>query len=454
MAVRVPATPVDDVSILGEQLKFPTSKRVAPNRFLKAAMTERISPWIDGDPIASGVPSRKLINLYEKWSHGGFGVILTGNIPVDFYHLESAGNMYIDSRFDSKERRDQFAALAKAMKSGGEALAIVQLSHAGRQVPITLNSEPFSASDIQLMVKRRGTGFGKPKALTEEQIKTEVIDRFAYAAKYSYDAGFDGVQIHSAHGYLLAQFLSPTTNKRTDQYGGDALNRVRLNLEIYDAIRKAVPDPNFVIGIKFNSVEFQAEGLNVNDSAIMCEAIDKKGFDFLEISGGTIERLAFQHLSDSTIKHFAEKIRPHVKSAITYVTGGWRTAHGMIEAIKSGCTQGIGLGRPVAAEPDLPKKILSGQVHSAKNSVFEGDFAAGNLAANTQMAQAGLTSIGEANGDPCYGIMDLSTPDEATDYIAAQTQYVIEMQKLAEANKPIAGVLEYKFVYPSAASCT
>ncbi|KAI6226507.1 NADH oxidase [Aphelenchoides fujianensis] len=449
MPVRVPAVHVDDVSVLGEKLQFGTSERVAANRFLKAALTERIATWVEGDPKASGIPTQKLLNLYTKWSHGGFGMILTGNVPVDYYHLESAGNMFIDERFDSDERRAKFEDLARAMKSGGEALAVVQLSHAGRLTPEALNPTPYSASDVHLSIKRRGMGFGKPKALTLEEIKSEVIERFVYAAKYAHDAGFDGCQIHSAHGYLLAQFLSPTTNKRDDQYGGNALNRVRLDLEIYDAIRKAIPDTNFLVGIKFNSVEFQQEGLDVDDSTIMCEAIDKKGFDFLELSGGTIEKSAFHHLSDSTkareafFLDFAEKIRPSIKSAALYVTGGWRTAKGMIDAIQAGSTQGVGLGRPIAAEPDLPKKILAGRMDSALQSVFEGNFAAGNLAANSQMEQAGLTTLEEAGGDPCYGIMDLSTPEVAAAYIAAQGRYLQEIEALANQGKAIAGVLEY-----------
>ncbi|KAI6226307.1 NADH oxidase [Aphelenchoides fujianensis] len=344
MPVRVPAVHVEDVSVLGEKLRFGTSKRVAANRFLKAALTERISTWVEGDPKASGIPTQKLLNLYTKWSHGGFGMILTGNVPVDYYHLESAGNMFIDERFGSDERRAKFDDLARAMKSGGEALAVVQLSHAGRLTPEALNPTPYSASDVHLSTK---------------------------------------------------------------------------------------------------------QGLDVDDSTIMCEAIDKKGFDFLELSGGTIEKSAFHHLSDSTkareafFLDFAEKIRPSIKSAALYVTGGWRTAKGMIDAIEAGSTQGVGLGRPIAAEPDLPKKILAGRVDSALQSVFEGNFAAGNLAANSQMEQAGLTTLAEAGGDPCYGIMDLSTPEVAAAYIAAQGRYLQEIEALANQGKAIAGVLEY-----------
>jgi 2,4-dienoyl-CoA reductase-like NADH-dependent reductase (Old Yellow Enzyme family) len=120
--------------------------------------------------------------------------------------------------------------------------------------------------------------------------------------------------------------------------------------------RKEIPaSTGFVVGLKFNSVEFQELGLDVNDASIMVEAIDKIGFDFVELSGGTIEKLAFTHLSDSTrareafFLDFAEQIRPAVKSTILYLTGGFRTAQGMVNAVKTGATAGIGLGRPVAS---------------------------------------------------------------------------------------------------------
>lgn len=204
-------------------------------------------------------------------------MILTGNIQVDFNHIEAAGNVFIDSRFESEERRQKMSELVKAMKSGGNGLVIAQLSHAGRQTPMCFNSNPYSASNVQLQVKRRGWGFGEPKELTLEEIQTEVIDRFVYAAKYCKEVGFDGIELHSAHGYLLAQFISPTTNKRTDKYGGSALNRVRIILDIYKAIRKEIPE--FLIGLKFNSIEFQPEGLEVDDAAVMCEAIDVTFFN-------------------------------------------------------------------------------------------------------------------------------------------------------------------------------
>ncbi|KIH48559.1 NADPH dehydrogenase domain protein [Ancylostoma duodenale] len=160
------------------------------------------------------------------------------------------------------------------MKQDG-ALAVAQLSHAGRQTPELINAHPFSCSDVQLMAKRRFMGFGKPVPLTVEQIKTEVIDRFVYAAKLAYEQGFDGVEIHAAHGYLLSQFMSPITNKRTDQYGGSPENRMRVVREIYEGIRKEIDSSTgFLVGIKTNSVEFQDNGLSVDDARLMCQMME------------------------------------------------------------------------------------------------------------------------------------------------------------------------------------
>uniref|UniRef100_A0A914DMM7 NADH:flavin oxidoreductase/NADH oxidase N-terminal domain-containing protein n=1 Tax=Acrobeloides nanus TaxID=290746 RepID=A0A914DMM7_9BILA len=177
-----------DSSLLGEKLIFPSSKREARNRFLKAAMSEKLCFFDKDNQQISGIPTQRLINLYSKWAHGGFGMILTGNLMVDINHPECAGNTIIEKVLDSKERRDAFKKLADTMKSGG-ALAIAQLSHAGRMTSITINEHPFSASDIQFKGKKNGQGFGVPIPLTEEQIRTEVIARFVYAAKFCQEAG-------------------------------------------------------------------------------------------------------------------------------------------------------------------------------------------------------------------------------------------------------------------------
>lgn len=236
--------------------------------------------------------------------------------------MESAGNAIIFKEGDGEERRALFTQWAKNMKQDG-ALAVVQLSHGGRQTPITVEPNPWSASDVKLSGERRFTAFGQPVPLSTEQIKTQIIDRFVYAAKFAYETGFDGVELHGAHGYLLAQFTSPTTNKRTDQYGGSIENRQRIILEIYDAIRAEIPESTgFMVGIKTNSVEFQEQGTTVDDAKVMCQVYEDKGFDFVELSGGTYEKLAFHHMRDSTrnreafFLEFAEKVFFLVKISI------------------------------------------------------------------------------------------------------------------------------------------
>uniref|UniRef100_A0A7I4YCP1 Oxidored_FMN domain-containing protein n=1 Tax=Haemonchus contortus TaxID=6289 RepID=A0A7I4YCP1_HAECO len=446
---RLPTSNVN-VSILGEPLKF-RNGRTAQNRFLKAALTERTSTWDAKDPTKRGIPTGGLVNLYDKWGHGKFGVILTGNICVDPFNLESAGNVVFSKENDSPKLREMASKVAKAAKQDG-ALVVAQISNAGRQTPEPVNPHPFSCSDIQLTVKRRFMGFGKPVALTEEQIKTEVVDRFVYTAKFAHDNGFDGVQLHAAHGYLLSSFLSPTTNNRKDKYGGSVENRMRVILEIFDGIKKKIDDTGFLVGIKMNSVEFQDRGLGLEDAKNIGEILEESGFDFVELSGGTIERPAFQHIRDSTRRReaffleFAEKIRPVFEKTVVYLTGGFRTAPAMVNAVFYGVTDGVGLGRPISAEPDLPAKILRGECLSASDAIpNQDDFMITSAVSNMQMGQMGRRPSAELK-NICDGIADLSHPVEADNFNKAVQMYFKQMKETAERNEPIHGVMQYENV--------
>jgi 2,4-dienoyl-CoA reductase-like NADH-dependent reductase (Old Yellow Enzyme family) len=208
-----------------------------------------------------------------------------------------------------------------------------------------------------------GMTFAKPHPATEQEIAT-IIDQFAHAAEFLEKAGYDGIELHGAHGYLLAQFLSPTTNRRTDKYGGSLENRIRLIIEIAEECRKRV-SPSFILGIKINSVEFQDKGFSPEEAKELCKALEAARFDYIELSGGTYESLAFVHKRESTRKResffieFAEEIMKPLSKTKTYITGGFKTVGAMVKALD--IVDGVGLARPVCQEPDLPEKNVRGE---------------------------------------------------------------------------------------------
>ncbi|ETS81168.1 hypothetical protein PFICI_06170 [Pestalotiopsis fici W106-1] len=375
MADKYFGTPGVDPSPLGQPLEFPISKRVAINRFLNGAMSEGLATYHETDLSARGIPGKDLAQLYRKWGEGKWGQLLTGNVMIDPGHLEAAGNMIVpvDAPFEG-ERFEGFKAIATAGKAHGS-LIIPQVGHPGRQVPDSIQKYPISASDLQLVTPTMGKTYAKPRAATKEDIEG-VIKAFTHAAVYLEKAGFDGIQIHAAHGYLLAQFLSPTTNKRTDQYGGSLENRMRLILEIAASI-KAQVSPSFVLGIKVNSVEFQEEGFTPEEAILLCQALEKAGFDYVETSGGTYESTGFRHKKESTRKReayfieFSEQISKAVSSLKVYTTGGFKTVDGMVKALEG--VDGVGIGRAACQEPDLPVLILSGKVPGVPKFAVEED---------------------------------------------------------------------------------
>ncbi|CAD6884830.1 unnamed protein product [Tilletia controversa] len=388
-----------DVSILGEEIKLPFSGKVAKNRFLLAAMTERQATWDQHDVSKRGAVTDSLVNLYEIRGKGGFGIILSGNLIVNPVDLEAAGNMVLNKDLMADGRLENFKKLATAAKADGS-LFVAQISHGGRQVTKDINPNPVASSDVKLD-DRMGMSFGQPRALTVEEIK-DVVTRFADTAELAYQGGADGVQIHGAHGYLIANHLSPRTNTRTDQYGGSLENRARIVVEIVEAIQARVPK-DFSIGIKLNSTEFTEGSTQPDDIRQLSQKLESIGVDWIELSGGDYEDLRFYDEDDEEVQkrdstkkreafflRFAEQIRPALTKTRVYVTGGFRTAEGMVRAIQDGSTEGIGLGRPAAEEPDLPKKILSGQVLAAVKSLADPkDFGTGNVAAGTAMRQIG-----------------------------------------------------------------
>lgn len=323
------------------------------NRLFKSAMSEQL-----GDRQHNPTPG--LANLYQTWAKGGIGLAVTGNVMVDRTALGEPKNVVLDDHSDLS----LFRNWAEAGTIGGTALWM-QLNHPGKQIPSFICKEPVAPSAISLE-NGLEKGFNRPRALSEPEI-TAIIGRFARAAELARQAGFSGVQIHGAHGYLVSQFLSPRHNQRTDQWGGTLENRMRFVLEIYRAIRSRVGDA-FPVGIKLNSADFMKGGFTEEDSMQVVKALSEAGIDLIEISGGTYESPSMMgyKMKESTRQReayfldYAEKVRK-VTTTPLVVTGGFRSAKGMTEALVSGAADMVGLARPLAVDPELPTKVLGQQ---------------------------------------------------------------------------------------------
>ncbi|MCP4922243.1 MAG: NADH:flavin oxidoreductase/NADH oxidase family protein [Proteobacteria bacterium] len=318
---------------LGQPLTLPNGQ-VVPNRLLKSAMSETL-----GRPDCT-VPA-SMATLYGRWADGGIGLSVTGNVMVDRNAVGEPGNGVLEDDRDLPELR-RWASAAK--RRGG--LVYVQVNHPDRQVPKFLNDGSVAPSAVPFKPTLRGA-FATPRALTEPQIH-DIIQRFGAAARVCEQAGFDGVQIHGAHGYLVSQFLSPHTNKRSDRWGGDETNRRRFVLEVYRAMRAATSS-GFGVAIKLNSADFQRGGISEEESTRTIQALADEGIDFLEVSGGTYEAYFLR---------FAERIRADV-DAVLCVTGGFRSGSAMAAALETGAVDLVGLARTVAIDPDLPRKLLT-----------------------------------------------------------------------------------------------
>ncbi|WP_180165219.1 NADH:flavin oxidoreductase/NADH oxidase family protein [Acinetobacter sp. YH12049] len=326
------------------------------NRIIKGAMSEALAN-------TAGQPNHLHFGLYEAWAKGGLGCAITGNVMVDFRAKNEPGVVVAETERDLAQLT-QWAELGK--KHG--MVQLVQLSHPGRQCPKGLNKETVAPSAVPFS-PMLATTFGTPRELREDEI-LDIIQRFARAAHICEKAGFEGVQLHGAHGYLISQFLSPLTNKRQDQWGGSNENRMRFLLEIYKAVRAATTD-DFIISVKLNSADFQRGGISEADVIEVFKAIDSAGIDMIEISGGSYEAPAMAGAKEekrkaSTIAReayfldFADNIRKEVKCALM-VTGGFRTVQGMNAALDSGACDFIGIARPFAVEVDLADRLLAGQ---------------------------------------------------------------------------------------------
>lgn len=335
---------------LNSELKLPCGA-ILPNRICKSALSENMAD-------TGGVPSQRLYTLYELWGKGGAGLLITGNVMVDKNALGEKRNVVVeDERY-----LPELTKWASIAQQNGTPLWM-QINHPGRQAPKTYNKDVVGPSAIGIQGK---VLFAVPRPLTEPEIR-DIIERFGNTALVAKKAGFAGVQIHGAHGYLVSQFLSPLANVRTDQWGGSLENRARFVIEIYKNIRSKVGN-DYPIGIKINSADFQRGGFSEEESMEVIDILSSLGMDLIEISGGTYEKAAMMgsgyktstRLREAYFAEYIVKARQRIKAPLM-LTGGFRTVAVMEDALAQNELDMVGLGRAFALYPHLAKEILQGQ---------------------------------------------------------------------------------------------
>ncbi|MGW4485142.1 NADH:flavin oxidoreductase/NADH oxidase family protein [Amycolatopsis sp. NPDC004368] len=342
-------------NILATPLSLPNGAVLA-NRLVKAATSEHLAD-------RRGAPTRQLAEAYRRLARSGAGLLISGNVMVDGSALEAQRNVVIeDFRFLPELRRWAAATV------GTDAKLLLQLSHAGRQSMRGLalagrQQDVVAPSAVPLELSK--WLFRRPRALSEVEV-VALVERFATAARVAAEAGFAGVQLHAAHGYLLNQFLSPLVNRRDDRWGGPLENRMRFLLEVVRAIRAAAP-PDFILSVKLNSADFQRGGFDPDDALTVAKALEREGIHLLEISGGTYESIAVvtgtpQRAStlarEAYFLDFADTFA-HELSIPLMLTGGFRSHAAMASAVSSGSVDLIGLARPITHDPTFPARLLT-----------------------------------------------------------------------------------------------
>jgi len=339
------------MTVLEEEMILPNGSTLK-NRIAKSAMSENLSN-------KNNEPTPLLIEVYKKWAQSGAGLLITGNIMIDSKAIGEPRNVVV-------ENRKNFEILKEWAESvnGTDTHLWAQINHPGRQAMEPINRDLKAPSAVPLKSGGRKDGSKKiPIALDESQILA-IIEAFGNTAIILKDAGFSGVQIHGAHGYLVSQFLSPYSNIRSDKWGGSLVNRARFVIEVYRKIRARV-GKSFPIGIKLNSADFQKGGFSEEESMEVVKILSKEGIDLIEISGGTYEAPAMMgKRKKSTIKrevYFMDYIEKASKITTTplMLTGGFRTTSIMKDAIASNQLDIIGIARPFTVYPNIGNEIFN-----------------------------------------------------------------------------------------------
>lgn len=347
MPTETHATDQLAMSALFNPFKLPNGSTL-PNRLVKAAMEENMA-------ARGQLPGDALFELYRRWSSGGVGLIITGNVMVHAEALTGPAGVVLDS-VAPLEPFEQWAAAAK---SGG-AKVWMQINHPGRQVQANMPGVAWAPSPARVDIGKNSKRFAHAEQMTAQQI-AQTVARFAETARRAEAAGFDGVEIHAAHGYLLSQFLSPLANRRTDEWGGSLENRARLLLDVVRAVR-AVVSAEFAVAVKLNSADFQRGGFDADDAQAVIAMLAPLGVDVVELSGGSYESPAMtgQAGDDRTRAREAYFLTLAEELVATsdlplFVTGGIARRPVAEEVLASG-VELVGMGSALAVDPDLPAK--------------------------------------------------------------------------------------------------
>ncbi|KQB85720.1 NADH:flavin oxidoreductase/NADH oxidase family protein [Corynebacterium lowii] len=341
---------------LFEPLTLPAGQ-VLPNRIAKAAMEENMA-------APGQLPGERLRGLYRQWSLGGAGLLITGNVMVHDAAMTGPAGVVLDK----KSPLEPFREWAEAAHSGGSRVWM-QINHPGRQVQANMPGVAWGPSANRVNIGRNSGMFAQAEAMSTQQIE-QTIQRFVDTAILAQEAGFDGVEIHAAHGYLLSQFLSPLVNERTDEWGGSLENRARLLLEVVRRVRTAVR-PDFAVAVKLNSADFQRGGFDEGDARQVISWLAPLGVDLVELSGGSYESPAMSGNASGDSRtaareaYFLDLARELVADAPLplMVTGGIKRLPVAQEVMESGVAV-VGIGTALAMKPDLPRLWRAGD-HAA-----------------------------------------------------------------------------------------
>ncbi|MEJ2540666.1 MAG: NADH:flavin oxidoreductase [Gemmatimonadota bacterium] len=319
-----------------------------PNRFVRSATAERMS---DDD----GRPLPPLTELYRELARGGVGLIITGHMyvhPAGKAHDEMTG-------VHTDELMPDLAALAQAVHDLG-GLIVPQINHGGMNALAETVSDPMAPAAIDEPFLTRPA-----REMTPSEVEA-AIQAFGEAARRCKEAGFDGVQIHAAHGYLISQFLSPFVNKRTDEWGGSADKRMRFLREVCAVVRGQVGE-EYPVLIKLGMADGVEGGLSAEEGAHIVGALAGMGIDGVEISGGlgganktlNVRKGIKSQEKEAYFLPHARLAGQHTRLPIILV-GGFRSRSVMERVLDDGLADFVSLCRPLISEPDLPNQFREG----------------------------------------------------------------------------------------------